>query len=113
MRRFVAVLALAFVGLVWIGLPVGGLVHRVAGINAFVVAALLPAVMNPTRTWAQAFWRCVDLVYAASAVGAAISAHVGHAPRLQAFTAAIVPALVFGTMASLGVGRSGLENAAR
>ena len=106
MWRFMAVLGLAMVGLA--GVVYSGLVVRVAFLNAFVVGAVLPMVLTPTRSWRQAFWRCFELVYAASAIAAAIAAHVTHAPRLHALLAGIVPALVFGTMAAFGVDRSAL-----
>lgn len=106
MGRFVAVLVLAFVGLVW--LVVAGFVMRTALLNGFVAGAVLPLVMNPTRHWRQAFWRCVDLVWAASFIGASIAAYAAHAPHTAVFTASLAPAILFGTMASLGVGRSGL-----
>ena len=106
MWRFVAVFGMTQLGVAWF--VASGRVQQVAILTAFGVAALLPAVMNPTRSWRPAFWRCVDLVYAGSAVGASIAAHATDAPRLEAFTVSIAPALVFGMLASLGVGRSGL-----
>ena len=106
MGRFMTVLGLAMVGLV--GVVYSGFVQRAAFIVAFVTAAVLPLVLNPTRHWRQAFWRCIDIVYAASFIGASLAAHAIHAPRLQAFGASVIPGLLFGTMASLGVGRSGL-----
>ena len=107
MRRFVAVLVLGFVGMVWFAFFAGS-VMRSAFVTAFAAALILPPVMNPTRHWGRGFFLCFDMVYAASCVGAYIAAYVTHAPRLEVFTAALVPALLFGTMASLGVGRSGL-----
>ena len=107
MWRFVAVFVLAVVGIAWC-LFFGGYVAQCALVPAFGAAAVLPAVMNPTRHWARGFFLCLDIVYAASCVGAYVGAYVTHAPRLEVFTAGLVPALLFGTMASLGVGRSGL-----
>ncbi|HEX6053013.1 MAG TPA: hypothetical protein VFZ21_27285 [Gemmatimonadaceae bacterium] len=107
MWRFAAVLVLAFVGMAWF-VFVAGYVMRSAFVAAFLVAVVLPAVMNPTRHWARGFILCFDMVYAASWVGAYAAASVTHASRLEVFTAGLVPALLFGTMASLGVGRSGL-----
>jgi hypothetical protein len=109
MWRFVAVFVLAVVGLSW-SLVDGRASTMVAVGNGFVVAVLLPLVMNPTRYWRQAFWRCVDLVYTAAVVGASIVAISAHTPHLEALTVSIVPGLLFGTMASLGVGRSGLAD---
>ena len=48
------------------------------------------------------------MVYAASCIGAYMAAYVTHAPRMEVFTASLIPVLLFGTMASLGIGRSGL-----
>jgi hypothetical protein len=104
--RYLAVVLLASVGFVWF--LVAGLVQRTAIVNAIVISALLPVVMTPTRSWQQAFWRCIDIVYVATAVGALIAAHVLHVPWGHALAESIAPALLFGTMASLGVGRSGL-----
>jgi hypothetical protein len=107
MWRFVAVLVLALVGMVWFAF-FAGYVMRSAFVTAFAAALVLPPAMNPTRHWARGFFLCFDIVYAASCVGAYLAAYVTHAPRLEVFTAGLVPALLFGTMASLGVGRSGL-----
>ena len=109
--RFAAVLVLAVVGLVW--LLLASLTMRVALLNGFVAGAVLPLVMNPTRHWRQAFWRCVDLTWAAAFIGASMAAHSAHLPQTAAFTASLAPALLFGTMASLGVGRSGLADVER
>jgi hypothetical protein len=103
----VAVLVLAVVGMVWY-LVFASYVMQCAFVTAFVAALPLPLVMNPTRHWARGFFLCVDIVYAASCIGAYMAAHVTHAPRIEVFTASLVPGLLFGTMASLGVGRSGL-----
>ena len=108
MGRFVAVVVLAFVGLV--RLLTADFVTQTAMLTGFVAAAALPLVLNPTRHWRLAFWRCVDMVWAASFIGAALAAYALHAPRITAFTASLVPGLLFGTMASLGVGRSGLAD---
>ena len=105
MWRFAAVTVLAMTGFVGFGLS--GPVQKAAFLDAFAVALLLPLVMKPTRTWQQAFWRCLDLVYTASAVGASLVAWSWHRPRLDAFAASILPGLLFGTMAALGIGRSG------
>ena len=107
MWRFVVVLVLAVVGMVWY-LSFADYVMQCAFVTAFVAALPLPLVMNPTRHWARGFFLCVDMVYAASCIGAYMAAHVTHAPRIEIFTASLVPGLLFGTMASLGVGRSGL-----
>jgi len=107
MWRFVAVLVLAVVGIVWC-LSLAGDVMQWAFVTAFLAALPLPLVMNPTRHWARGLFLCVDMVYAASCIGASMAAHVTHAPRTEIFTASLIPGLLFGTMASLGVGRSGL-----
>ena len=112
MWRFVAVLVLALAGMVWF-LSYAGYVMRWAFVAAFAAAVVLPSMMNPTRHWARGFFLCFDIVYAASCVGAYVAAYVTHAPRLEVFTAGLVPALIFGTMASLGVGRSGLGDLAK
>ena len=108
MLRFVAVLVLAFVGL--IRLLTADFVTRTAMLTGFVAGAALPLVLNPTRHWRQAFWRCVDMVWAASFIGAALAAYTLNVPRVTPFTASLVPGLLFGTMASLGVARSGLAD---
>jgi hypothetical protein len=105
MLRFVAVLALAVVGLVWL-LLAPGVAMKVAGINAFVAAALCPVVMTPTRKWTQAFWRCFDTAYASALVAAVVVATHAHEPFVRSVASCVVPGLVFGTMASLGVSRS-------
>ena len=105
--RFVAVLVLALTGIVWF-LFFAGEVMQGAFVTAFVAAMTLPLVMNPTRHWARGFFLCFDIVYAASCVGAYLGAYATHAPRMEVFTASVIPALLFGTMASLGVGRSWL-----
>jgi len=107
MWRFVAIFVLAVVGMVWC-LFFGGYVARCAFVPAFGAVVVLPAVMNPTRHWARGFFLCFDIVYAASCVGAYLGAYATHAPRMEVFTASVIPALLFGTMASLGVGRSWL-----
>lgn len=107
MLRFVAVLVLAFVGMVWFAF-FAGFVTRTALVTGFAAALVLPSVMNPTRSWGRGFFLCFDMVYAASCVGAYIAAYGAHASRLEVLTAGLVPAVLFGTMASLGVGRSGL-----
>src|SRR4051812_9794065 len=107
MRRFMAVLVLAMVGMGGF-VFVAGYVMRSAFVTAFAAALILPPLLNPTRHWDRGFFLCFDMVYAASCVGAYIAAYGTHAPRLEVFTAGLVPALLFGTMASLGVGRSGL-----
>ena len=106
MWRFVAILVLALTGCVW--LVFAGYVMRCAFLTAFIVAAILPAMMNPTRHWGRGFFLCFDIVYAAACIGAWLAAQVVPTPRMAVFTAGLVPALLFGTMASLGVGRSGL-----
>ena len=50
----------------------------------------------------------VGALLIAIALGAWLAAQVVPTPRMAVFTAGLVPALLFGTMASLGVGRSGL-----
>ena len=107
MWRFVAVLVLALTGMVWFVL-FAGYVMRWAFVSAFAAALVLPPMMNPTRHWARGFFLCFDIVYAASCIGAYLAAPVAHATRAEIFIAGLVPALIFGTMASLGVGRSGL-----
>ena len=111
MGRFVAILLLAFVGLVWF--LFAGSVLRTALITGFGAGVMLPLVMNPTRYWQQAFWRCFDLVWAASFIGAAMAAYTAHVPRLAVLAPSLVSGLLFGTMASLGVGRSGLADVDR
>lgn len=106
MGRFVAVLVLALIGMVWF--LFADFVQKCALISAFGAAVMLPLVANPTRYWARAFWLCVDIVYAAACIGAWFGALAVGAPRFHAFTASLIPALALGTMASLGVGRSGL-----
>ncbi|HTK50644.1 MAG TPA: hypothetical protein VL308_02085 [Gemmatimonadaceae bacterium] len=110
MWRFVAVLGLALIGIV-LFLGFADLIQRCALVAAFGAAAMLPAVMNPTRHWARGFFRCFDLVYAAACVGAYFGAIVVYpASRIEIFTAGLIPGLLFGTMASLGVGRSWLAD---
>ena len=101
MWRFVAVLGLADIGIV-LFLGFADLIQRCALVAAFGAAAMLPAVMNPTRHWARGFFRCFDLVYAAIVVYPV--------SRVEIFTAGLIPGLLFGTMASLGVGRSWLAD---
>lgn len=107
MWRFVAVLVLALTGMVWC-VFFADYVLQCAFVTAFGAAAALPLVLNPTRHWARGFFLSFDMVYAASCIGAYIAAYVTHAPRMEIFTASLVPGLLFGTMASLGIGRSGL-----
>ena len=110
MWRFVAVLGLADIGIV-LFLGFADLIQRCALVAAFGAAAMLPAVMNPTRHWARGFFRCVDLVYAAGCVGAYFGAIVVYpVSRVEIFTAGLIPGLLFGAMASLGVGRSWLAD---
>jgi hypothetical protein len=107
MWRFVAILVLALVGMVWF-VFFADFVQRCALVTAFAAAAMLPAVMNATRHWARGFFLCFDMVYTAACIGAWFGAYVSQVPRLEVFTASLIPGLLFGTMASLGVGRSGL-----
>lgn len=108
MWRFVAVLVLAIIGILWF-VAFADLMQQCALLTAFVVAAILPVVLNPTRHWARGFFLCFDLVYAAACVGAWFGGIVmSPVSRIEVFTAGLIPGLLFGTMASLGVGRSGL-----
>lgn len=107
MWRFVAVFVLAVTSMVWC-VFFADYVLRCAFVTAFGAALALPLVMNPTRHWARGFFLAFDMVYAASCVGAYMAAYVTHAPRTEIFTASLIPGLLLGTMASLGVGRSGL-----
>ena len=108
MRRFVAIAALALSGLIWL-LLAPGVAMRIAALNAFVVSALLPVVMNPTRTWTQGFWRCFDTVYAAALVADIVVLLKTHEPVFASIGSCVIPGLLFGTMASLGIARSGYE----
>ena len=109
MWRFVAVPVLAMVGTVWFTF-FADFVQRCAIITAFGGAAMLPVVLNPTRDWARAFFVCFDMVYAAACIGAWFGALAHPVPRVEVFTAGLIPGFLFGTMASLGVGRSGLSS---
>jgi len=110
MWRFVAVLVLAMIGIVRF-IAFADLMQQCALVAAFGAAAILPVVLNPTRHWARGFFLCFDLVYAAACVGAWFGAIVvSSVSRVEVFTAGLVPGLLFGTMASLGVGRSGLAD---
>jgi hypothetical protein len=104
MWRYLAVVLLASIG--FVSFLVAGLVQRTTIVNAIFISALLPAVMTATRSWQQAFWQCIDMVYVATAVGALIAAHMVRAPWGHALTESVAPALLFGTTASLRVGRS-------
>ena len=112
MWRFVTVLVLALIGMGWC-VFFADYVLRCAFVTAFGAAALLPPLLNPTRHWARGFFLSFDMVYAASCVGAYMAAYVTHAPRSEIFTASLIPGLLFGTMASLGIGRSGLAELER
>ena len=107
MARFVAVLVLALVGMFWFTFY-ADFVQRCSLITAFGAAAMLPVVMNPTRHWARGFFLCFDMVYTAACIGAWFGTYGNQVPRLEVFTASLIPGILFGTMASLGVGRSGL-----
>ena len=109
MWRFLAVLVLAFVGMAWF-VFFADFVQRTACVTAFGAAMILPLVLNPTRHWARGFFLCFDMVYAASCIGAYVATYVDLAPLGDVFLAALVPALLCGPMASLGVGRSGLAD---
>ena len=118
MWRFVAVLVLAFAGMMWFVL-FASFVQKTACLTAFGAAIMLPYVLNPTRHWRRAFFLCFDMVYAASCIGAYLAVSTRPASfdellagvsQLEIFIAGIVPAVLFGTMASLGVGRSGLAD---
>jgi hypothetical protein len=112
MWRFVTVLVLALTGMVWC-VFLADHVLRCAFVTAFGAAVALPLLLNPTRHWARGFFLSFDMVYAASSVGACIAAYATHAPRTEIFTASLIPGLLFGTMASLGIGRSGLAELER
>ena len=101
MWRFTAVHILTLIGAICFFLA--DYVQRCALITAFGVAVLLPLVLNPTRHWARGFFLCFDLVYAAACIGAGLGALAHPVPRLEVFIAGVVPGLMFGTMASLGV----------
>jgi len=107
MWRFVAIVVLAMVGMVWF-IGFADFVQQCALITAFGAAMMLPVVLNPTRHWARGFFLCFDMVYAAACIGAWFGSIAQPVPRLDLFTAGLVPGFLFGTMASLGVGRSGL-----
>ena len=116
MWRFVAVFVLATIGVVRFAL-VADSIQQGALLAGFGAAAILPAVLNPTRHWARGFFLCFDIVYAAACMGAWVGAWVGAIayplPRVEILTAGFIPGLLFGTMASLGVGRSGLGDLAK
>jgi hypothetical protein len=109
MWRFVAVLALAIIGIVRF-IAFADFVQQCALLTAFGAAAMLPVVLNPTRHWARGLFLCFDMVYAAACIGAWFGAIVNPVSRAEVFTAGLVPGLLFGTMASLGVARSGLAD---
>jgi len=110
MWRFLAVLVLALIGMVRF-IAFADLMQQCALVTAFGMAGVLPLVLNPTRHWARGFFLCFDLVYAAACVGAWFGAIVTDpVSRVEVFTAGLVPGLLFGTMASLGVGRSWLAD---
>ena len=118
MWRFVAVAGLAFAGMTWYYLYASS-VQKAAYLLAFAVAVLLPLVLNPTRHWRRAFFLCFDIVYGAACLGAygavvtrpaSFDQLLAGVSPLEIFIAGIVPALLLGTMASLGVGRSGLAD---
>ena len=111
MWRFVAVFVLANIGVVWFT-AFADFVQRGALLAAFGGAAILPAVLNPTRHWVRGFFLCFDMVYAAACVGAWVGAIAYPVSRVEVFTAGLIPGLLFGAMASLGVGRSGLGDRA-
>ena len=114
--RFAAIVVLVFAGMTWYYL-FASFVQKAAYLAAFAVAVLLPLVLNPTRHWRRGFFLCFDIVYGAACIGADVAVTTraasfeqlldGVSP-LEIFIAGIVPAVLFGTMASLGVGRSGL-----
>ena len=112
MWRFVAVFVLTIIGVVRFTV-VADFIQQGALLAGFGAAAILPAVLNPTRHWARGFFLCVDIVYAASCIGAWVGAIAYPLPRVEIFTAGFIPGLLFGTMASLGVGRSGLGDLAK
>jgi hypothetical protein len=113
MWRFVAVLVLAIAGIVWF-IAFAGLMQQCALVSAFGTAVILPAVLTPTRNWARSFLVCLDMVYSTACLGAWFGALVvDPVSRIEVFTAGVVPALLFGTMASLGVGRSWLADVDR
>ena len=110
MWRFVAILGLALIGMVWF-IAFADLIQQCALVPAFGAAVILPSVLNPTRHWTRGFFLCFDVAYAAACVGAWFGSIVVYpVSRVEVFTAALIPGLLFGTMASLGVGRSGLAD---
>lgn len=102
------VLALALVGFFWIFVA-PGYAMKLATLNGFFAAVLCPLVMDPTRRWTQAFWRCFDTVYAAALIAAMIAEVRAPASFIPTIASCIVPGLVFGTMASLGLAHSDLD----
>ena len=109
MWRFMAVLVLATIGIARF-IAFADFVQQCALLTAFGAAAILPVVLNPTRNWARGFFLCFDMVYAAACIGAWFGAIHYPVSRGEVFTAGLFPALLFGTMASLGIARSGLAD---
>jgi hypothetical protein len=107
--RFVAVLVLAMIGMVRF-IAFADFIQQCALFTAFGAAAILPVVLNPTRNWVRGFFLCFDMVYAAACIGAWFGAIHYPVSRDEVFTAGLIPGLLFGTMASLGVARSGLAD---
>src|SRR5262245_37587054 len=85
-------------------------IQQCALLTAFGAAAMLPVVLNPTRNWARGFFLCFDMVYAAACIGAWLAAIVHPVSHVEVFSAGLIPGLLFGTMASFGVSRSGLAD---
>jgi hypothetical protein len=97
MRRFLAIVVLDMIGLM--GFLIGPTLEIRAGFLTGLFGAALACTWAPPSTWHKNFWLYTDASY----LGAVVAGLVAGAPVLAALTTGLLPALVFGTAATIAM----------
>lgn len=97
MRRFLAIVVLDMIGLM--GFLIGPTLEIRAGFLTGLFGAAIACTWAPPATWHRNFWLYTDASY----LGAVVAGLVAGAPVLSALTNGLLPALVFGTAATLAM----------
>lgn len=97
MRRFLAIVVLDMIGLM--GFLIGPTLEIRAGFLTGLFGAALACTWAPPATWHKNFWLYTDASY----LGAVVAGLAAGAPVLAALTTGLLPALVFGTAATIAM----------
>jgi hypothetical protein len=97
MRRFLAIVVLDMIGLM--GFLIGPTLEIRAGFLTGLFGAALACTWAPPSTWHKNFWLYTDASY----LGAVVAGLVAGAPVLAALTNGLLPALVFGSAATIAM----------